>query len=52
MDTIIRMITKDGSVIASAVDATEIVYTAQQVHHLSKTSCAALGRLLAGFRNE
>ena len=48
MDTIIRMITKDGSVIASAVDATEIVYTAQQVHHLSKTSCAALGRLLAG----
>lgn len=33
---------------ASAIDSTEIVYTAQQLHGLSKTACAALGRLLTG----
>lgn len=48
MDRIIRTITSDGSLMASAIDSTDIVYTAQKLHGLSKTSCAALGRLLTG----
>lgn len=48
MDRIIRTITSDGSLMASAIDSSEIVYTAQTLHGLSKTSCAALGRLLTG----
>ena len=48
MDKIIRMITVDGSVVCSAIDSTTIVRTAQGVHGLTKTSCAALGRLLTG----
>ncbi len=48
MDKIIRMITSDGSMIASAIDSSTIVRTAQQVHGLTKTACAALGRLLTG----
>ena len=48
MDRIIRTITSDGSLMASAIDSTELVYTAQQLHGLSKTACAALGRLLTG----
>lgn len=48
MDRIIRTITSDGSLMASAIDSTQLVYTAQRLHTLSKTSCAALGRLLTG----
>lgn len=48
MDRIIRTITSDGSFIASAIDSSQIVYTAQRIHGLTKTSCAALGRLLTG----
>lgn len=48
MDRIIRMITTDGSLMASAIDSSDLVYTAQQLHSLTKTSCAALGRLLTG----
>ncbi len=48
MDKIIRTITSDGSLMAAAIDSSEIVYTAQKLHKLSKTSCAALGRLLSG----
>lgn len=48
MDRIIRTITSDGSLMASAIDSTKLVYTAQKLHGLSKTSCAALGRLLTG----
>ena len=48
MDKILRTITSDGSLMASAIDASQIVYTAQKVHGLTKTSCAALGRLLTG----
>lgn len=48
MDRIIRTITSDGSLMAAAVDSTEIVYTAQKLHGLGKTACAALGRLLTG----
>lgn len=48
MDKITRIITSDGAVAASAIDSTRTVMTAQQVHGLSKTACAALGRLLTG----
>lgn len=48
MDRIIRTITSDGSLMASAIDSTEIVYTAQKLHGLSKTAAASLGRLLTG----
>ena len=48
MDRIIRTITSDGSLMASAIDSTTIVATAQQLHGLSRTACAALGRLLTG----
>lgn len=48
MDRIIRTITSDGSLMAAAINSTELVYTAQRLHKLTKTSCAALGRLLTG----
>ena len=48
MDKILRTITSDGSLMASAIDSSRIVYTAQKIHGLTKTSCAALGRLLTG----
>lgn len=48
MDRIIRMITTDGSLMASAIESSDLVYTAQKLHGLSKTACAALGRLLTG----
>lgn len=46
MDKIIRCITSDGSIMASAIDSTEIVYTAKRVHKTSPVATAALGRLL------
>ena len=46
MDRIIRCITSDGAIMAAAIDSTDIVYTAQQLHKLSAVSSAALGRLL------
>lgn len=48
MDKIIRCITSDGSIMASAITGTNIVATAQQVHRLSPVATAALGRLLMG----
>ena len=47
MDRIIRCITTDGSLMASAVETTDIVYTAQQIHRTSAVTTAALGRLLS-----
>lgn len=46
MDKIIRCITSDGAVTASAIDASDIVFTAKKLHHLSRSATAALGRLL------
>ena len=46
MDRILRCITSDGSVMALAIDSTDLVYTAQRVHKTSPTATAALGRLL------
>ena len=46
MDKIIRCITSDGAVMASAIDASDIVFTAKKLHKLSRSATAALGRLL------
>lgn len=46
MDKIIRCITSDGAVMATAIDASDIVFTAKKLHNLSRSSTAALGRLL------
>lgn len=47
-DYLVRCITADGSVTAMAVDSTETVLTAQQLHHASAVASAALGRLMTG----
>lgn len=46
LDRLIRCITSDGSVMVSAVDTTNIVRVAQEVHSTSAVATAALGRLL------
>ena len=46
MDKIIRCITSDGAIMASAIDASDIVFTAKKLHHLSRSATAAMGRLL------
>ena len=46
MDKIIRCITSDGAIMAACVDASDIVFTAKKIHHLSRSATAALGRLL------
>ena len=45
MDKIIRCITSDGAIMASAIDASDIVFTAKKLHNLSRSATAALGRL-------
>lgn len=47
MGKIVRCISKDGSVFAIAVDATDIVARAEQIHKTSAVVTAALGRLLS-----
>ena len=47
MDKIIRCITSDGAVMASAIDSTDIVYKASVLHDTSPVASAALGRLLS-----
>lgn len=46
MGRLIRCITSDGCVTAMAVDTTDIVNTAQELHQTSAVVSAALGRLL------
>ena len=46
MDRIIRTITSDGAVMAAALDASDICFTAQRLHKTSPAATAALGRLL------
>ena len=46
MGKIIRTISSDGLVMATAVDATDIVAAAEQIHQTSAVNTAALGRLL------
>lgn len=47
MDKIIRCITSDGAIMASAINSTDIVYTAKKLHNTSPAATAALGRLLS-----
>lgn len=46
MDKIIRCITSDGGIMAVAIDASDIVFTAKKLHKLTPSSAAALGRLM------
>ena len=46
MGKIIRCITSDGLVMATAIDSTDIVAEAERIHKTSATVTAALGRLL------
>lgn len=48
MDRIIRCITSTGSLMAAAIDTTETAIVGQQVHNLSATASAVLGRALTG----
>lgn len=45
-DRIIRCITSDGAVMASAADTSNLVYTGAKLHMTSPVASAALGRLL------
>ena len=47
MDRIIRCITSDGSIMATAIDSTDLVYKASVIHKTSPVASAALGRLLS-----
>lgn len=44
----IRMITKEGSIVACGVDSTDMVGEAERIHKTSAVVTAALGRLLTG----
>ena len=46
MKNMVRGLSENGGVIFCGVDATEIVRTAEKLHHTSATCSAALGRLL------
>ncbi|MBQ4154499.1 MAG: Hsp33 family molecular chaperone HslO [Clostridia bacterium] len=46
MGKLVRTITSDGLVMATAVDTTDVVATAEQIHGTSAVATAALGRLL------
>lgn len=48
MDEIVRAVTKDGFVKISAVTARGVVERAREIHGLSPTASAALGRTLCG----
>ena len=48
MDQIVRAVTADGFVKISAVTARDTVERARQIHDLSPTACAALGRTICG----
>lgn len=47
MGKLIRCITNDGAIVASCVDSTDIVSTAEHIHVTSAVVTAALGRLLS-----
>ena len=46
MGKIVRFITEDGSAFILAADTTDIAARAEQIHHTSAVTTAALGRLL------
>ncbi len=47
MGKTVRMISSDGFIAASAIDASDIVQRAHEIHGTSHTASAALGRVLA-----
>lgn len=47
MGKLIRCITKDGSIVASAIDSTDIAAKAEKIHVTSAVVTAALGRMLS-----
>ena len=46
MSKAIRCLTKDATVMAMAIDSTDIVARAEQIHKTSAVVTAALGRML------
>jgi len=48
MGKLIRCISEDGTLTVMAVDTTDIVNRAQEIHGTSAVVSAALGRLLQG----
>ena len=46
MGKLIRCITSEGAIMVSAIDSTDIVAKAEQLHKTSAVVTAALGRLL------
>ncbi len=48
MDRIIRCITTSGSLMAAAIDTSNTCAVAQEIHKLSATTAAVLGRTLSG----
>lgn len=46
MGKLVKAISADGGILMTAVDSTDIVYRAEQIHKTSATVTAALGRLL------
>lgn len=47
MGKLVRCITKDGAIVASCIDSTDIVSAAEHIHVTSAVVTAALGRLLS-----
>lgn len=47
-DEIVRVITSDGAVMASAITGREMVEQARQIHSTTPVATAALGRALMG----
>lgn len=47
MGKLIRVISENGGIICYAIDSTDIVQKAKEIHNTSKTVTAALGRLLS-----
>ena len=48
MSKLVRCITTDGLVMAAAIDSTDIVRKAQELHRTTPVMTSALGRLLTG----
>ena len=46
MGKLIRCITSEGAIMVSAVDSTDIVAKAEEIHKTSAVTTAALGRML------
>lgn len=48
MGKIVRYMSNDGALVVTAVDTTDIVSRAEEIHKTSAVTSAALGRLLTG----